>query len=73
MTSSTPVEKPRKFVDAKGFFGPDRRRKRQDDYAGPKRRGVDLSLGTRSEEETTKTIENILNKLKKDLKDNQIV
>lgn len=67
------IEKPRKFVDAKGFFGPDRRRKRQDDYNGPKRRGIDLSLGTHSEEETTKTIENILNKLKKDLKDNQII
>jgi two-component system chemotaxis response regulator CheY len=32
------IEHPRPFVRAKGYFGPDRRR-RSEDYAGPERRG----------------------------------
>lgn len=32
------IEKPRQFVDAGDFFGPDRRRKRSQDYGGPRRR-----------------------------------
>lgn len=32
------IEKPRQFVDTGEFFGPDRRRKRSADYAGPRRR-----------------------------------
>lgn len=36
------IEKPRKFVDSKEFFGPDRRR-RKDNYSGPRRRRVDES------------------------------
>ncbi len=35
------IEKPRKFVDAENFFGPDRRRKRDDGYDGSKRREAD--------------------------------
>ena len=35
------IEKPRRFVDAREFFGPDRRRKRPDNYMGPFRRDVD--------------------------------
>ena len=35
------IEKPRKFVDAAEFFGPDRRRRKADEYQGPKRREVD--------------------------------
>lgn len=36
------VEKPRQFIRAEGFFGPDRRRKRvNDDYEGPFRREDD--------------------------------
>ena len=32
------VEHPRSFIKADGYFGPDRRRKREGDYAGPDRR-----------------------------------
>lgn len=35
------IEKPRRFVDARNFFGPDRRRKRAGDYVGPFRRDQD--------------------------------
>ncbi|MCD8563128.1 MAG: response regulator [Alphaproteobacteria bacterium] len=37
----TIIEKPRQFVDAGEFFGPDRRRRRSADYAGPRRRDED--------------------------------
>lgn len=32
------IEKPRQFVDSDEFFGPDRRRRKADDYRGPRRR-----------------------------------
>lgn len=35
------IERPRQFVRAEGFFGPDRRRKTADDYAGNLRRKSD--------------------------------
>jgi PleD family two-component response regulator len=35
------IEKPRRFVDASNFFGPDRRRKKGDEYEGPMRREED--------------------------------
>ncbi len=35
------IERPRRFVDAENFFGPDRRRKRPDNYMGPFRREQD--------------------------------
>lgn len=35
------VERPRAFVRCEGYFGPDRRRKAQEDYAGPWRRHGD--------------------------------
>lgn len=36
------VERPRKFVEtSSGFFGPDRRRKKNDEYEGPRRREND--------------------------------
>lgn len=35
------IEKPRQFVEAEEFFGPDRRRKYREDYMGPKRRESD--------------------------------
>ncbi len=34
------IERPRKFVKAPTFFGPDRRRKRTGDYKGPNKREV---------------------------------
>jgi two-component system, chemotaxis family, chemotaxis protein CheY len=38
------IEHPRPFVRAKGYFGPDRRR-RSEDYAGPERRGTNKAEG----------------------------
>lgn len=35
------IEKPRQFVELGDFFGPDRRRRRVDDYTGPRRRDLD--------------------------------
>lgn len=35
------INKPRDFVDSEGFFGPDRRRRREGDYEGPRRREVE--------------------------------
>lgn len=35
------IERPRQFVNSEDFFGPDRRRKRQTQYAGPMRRESD--------------------------------
>jgi CheY-like chemotaxis protein len=32
------IEKPRPFVRVKGYFGPDRRRRPEDDFSGPERR-----------------------------------
>lgn len=37
----TIIEKPRQFVDAGDFFGPDRRRKRNAEYGGSRKRGDD--------------------------------
>lgn len=39
------VEKPRQFVKADTFFGPDRRRKNTEGYNGPMRRESDISGG----------------------------
>lgn len=38
------IEYPRQFVRSDDFFGPDRRRKKNPDYKGPKRRDDDLRL-----------------------------
>jgi two-component system chemotaxis response regulator CheY len=35
------INKPRDFVDSEGFFGPDRRRHNDENYAGPRRRSRD--------------------------------
>lgn len=35
------IEKPRQFVDTRNFFGPDRRRRKSDNYDGPPRRSSD--------------------------------
>jgi two-component system chemotaxis response regulator CheY len=70
------IEKPRKFVDAKQFFGPDRRRRRAD-YNGPKRRKVErtddsetVAAPTPQTAEETR-IETILKRLKKNARDSQ--
>lgn len=38
------LDKPRKFVNAKTFFGPDRRRTRTENYDGPRRRGSEKGI-----------------------------
>lgn len=38
------IERPRQFVRSEDFFGPDRRRKRDPNYAGPMRREADNSI-----------------------------
>lgn len=40
------INKPRDFVETENFFGPDRRRKRSDDYTGPRRRSSEESITT---------------------------
>ena len=62
------VEKPRKFVDSKVFFGPDRRRRKGDEYRGPRRRRVETGQekprGKMTDED--KRIEGILKKLRQE-------
>lgn len=38
------IERPRQFVRTQEFFGPDRRRKEEEQFAGPWKRGTDHSL-----------------------------
>jgi len=59
------IEKPRQFVDVGEFFGPDRRRKIDKEYKGPRRRGDDelaKKAGPKTEQE--KETANILSKLR---------
>ncbi len=58
------IEKPRKFVESPKFFGPDRRRKKGDDYQGPRRRNVDNTSTAKTDENMR--IENILRRLKQE-------
>jgi CheY-like chemotaxis protein len=63
------IEKPRQFVDADGFFGPDRRRKYVKDYQGPRRRDDDKSGGAKdSRPENQNQNKDILKKLKEEAK-----
>jgi two-component system chemotaxis response regulator CheY len=38
------INKPRDFVDSRQYFGPDRRRRRDEKYNGPRRRDIDQLL-----------------------------
>jgi PleD family two-component response regulator len=63
------IEKPRKFVDAENFFGPDRRRKKISDFNGPFRRedevmAVDIDGGEKIKDE----VEEMLNSIRDDVK-----
>ena len=60
------IEKPRQFVDCGTFFGPDRRRRKNFDYEGPKRRTDDDGSGD-SEEDAEKR--KLASKILKDLRE----
>lgn len=62
------IEKPRQFVDAGEFFGPDRRRKRLKDYRGPRRREADKEEAEPKTKEE-KQAADILKKLREEAKD----
>ncbi|MDB2683038.1 response regulator [Alphaproteobacteria bacterium] len=62
------VEKPRQFIDAEGFFGPDRRRRSDDGYDGSRRRENDESFNRLSQEQQEKA-EALLKKLREEAKD----
>ena len=56
------IERPRQFVDASDFFGPDRRRRVIKDYQGPQRRDDDDSKQEATKEQ--KSASDILKKLR---------
>ena len=55
------IEKPRRFVDAEQFFGPDRRRKKPQDYMGPFRREADefAEIAAMQENEAAELLRNL--------------
>ncbi|MGB4056909.1 MAG: response regulator [Alphaproteobacteria bacterium] len=60
------IEKPRQFVDAEEFFGPDRRRRDDRDYSGQRKRGDDDNKKTSPNDQRTS---DILKKLREEAKD----
>lgn len=60
------IEKPRQFVDAESFFGPDRRRKDDRNFEGIRRREDDLSK--KGPADHNKQIADILKKLREEAK-----
>lgn len=60
------IEKPRQFVDAGEFFGPDRRRKKGVGYSGPHRRQADEDEDMSKSPEERRIAAEILNKLRKE-------
>ncbi len=58
------IEKPRQFVDADEFFGPDRRRKKPASYQGPFRR--DEELASDSDKAENKESAELLRNLRRD-------
>ncbi len=59
------IERPRQFVDAENFFGPDRRRRHIKEYDGPQRRDDDSSAENAGEQ---KSVADILKKLRNEAK-----
>jgi two-component system, chemotaxis family, chemotaxis protein CheY len=62
------IERPRQFVDAGTFFGPDRRRRLTRDYQGAKRRNDDMSQEKTDKNADQKRITDILDKLREEAK-----
>jgi two-component system, chemotaxis family, chemotaxis protein CheY len=62
------IERPRQFVDAGTFFGPDRRRRLVRDYEGVRRRDDDQAASKSDAGEDQKKIMDILGKLRDDAK-----
>ncbi len=60
------IEKPRQFVDADDFFGPDRRRRTIKDYEGPQRRDDDSKANPQSPAQTSSA--QLLKKLRDEAK-----
>ncbi len=60
------IERPRQFIDAEDFFGPDRRRKIIKDYTGPKKRAGEDNLNQPQER---RLAADLLKKLKNQTKD----
>ena len=63
------VEKPRQFVEAGPYFGPDRRRKDPSDYEGPTKRGEDEKIDDRTdkENENAAVLSQLAEKAKQDM------
>jgi len=59
------IEKPRQFVDAGTFFGPDRRRRKNYEYSGPMRRASDREEGAGQDPQSRKNAE-LLKKLREE-------
>lgn len=66
------IEKPRQFVDAGEFFGPDRRRKRNEGYKGPRRRGSDGGREGRQDGTRSKVAREIFQKLLDEARKTQV-
>lgn len=62
------IEKPRQFVDAGTFFGPDRRRKRDEGYEGARRRDDDSKKPVTAVSKEQKQALDILKKLREEAK-----
>lgn len=62
------IEKPRQFVDSGTFFGPDRRRRSDDDYGGPGKRRTDLSHIAEPTTQAEKDAADILKQLRQETK-----
>ena len=62
------IEKPRRFVDANEFFGPDRHRRKNDEFKGPFKRGGDKQTNT-PQTANDERIQSILKRLRQETKD----
>ncbi len=68
------IEKPRQFVGANGFFGPDRRRRKTNDYDGPSKRATDApkeSFPKKNADGQSKKDAKLLKSITKNIKEGQ--